>query len=581
MAEQKKALQLASVASMIDQFNIPNIQILLDLGYKVDVVADFTHPGTITNDRAEDLKSRLNDMGVRVIDIAIPRSLNPSAVMSAYKQVKKLITSEHYDLIHCHSPIGGVICRQAAKSERKNGTKVIYTAHGFHFYDGAPLKNWMIFYPIEKYFSRCTDVLITINKEDYKRASEKFKARKVVYIPGVGVDTEKFAVCKVDKRTKRSELGVKDSDFILLSVGELSERKNQKVIIDALHMIKEEGNIDDIVYLAVGKGDQEEEFRRLIREYGLDDHIKLLGFRADIDELCEIVDCFVHPSIREGLGIASLEAMAAGLPLISANVNGIKDYTEDGVSGYCIDPTNVDAMVKAIKHMYDDETFRNNCASNNFKTAKTFDIRHTDEIMSDVYRGGYRHLLSIAVRQEKREELGLGLSDFVVISIGELNDNKNHRVIIEALADVPDAKYVIVGKGNLEEQLRKLAVEHGVSNRVILTGFRTDVRDLLWMSDCFAFPSKREGLGIAALERMSAGIPVIGHNIGGIRDFVIDGETGVLVDSIDNMDDYGRVIETFLSELDMCGYGKRTAEITKCFSISESNRIMKETYADG
>ena len=95
MAEQKKALQLASVASMIDQFNIPNIQILLDLGYKVDVVADFAHPGTITNDRAEDLKSRLNDMGVRVIDIAIPRSLNPRAVMSAYKQVKKLITTSY------------------------------------------------------------------------------------------------------------------------------------------------------------------------------------------------------------------------------------------------------------------------------------------------------------------------------------------------------------------------------------------------------------------------------------------------------------------------------------------------------
>jgi glycosyltransferase involved in cell wall biosynthesis len=575
MAEQKKALQLASVASMIDQFNIPNIQILLDLGYKVDVVADFTHPGTITNDRAEDLKSRLNDMGVRVIDIAIPRSLNPSAVMSAYKQVKKLITSEHYDLIHCHSPIGGVICRQAAKSERKNGTKVIYTAHGFHFYDGAPLKNWMIFYPIEKYFSRCTDVLITINKEDYKRASEKFKARKVVYIPGVGVDTEKFAVCKVDKRTKRSELGVKDSDFILLSVGELSERKNQKVIIDALHMIKEEGNIDDIVYLAVGKGDQEEEFRRLIREYGLDDHIKLLGFRADIDELCEIVDCFVHPSIREGLGIASLEAMAAGLPLISANVNGIKDYTEDGVSGYCIDPTNVDAMVKAIKHMYDDETFRNNCASNNFKTAKTFDIRHTDEIMSDVYRGGYRHLLSIAVRQEKREELGLGLSDFVVISIGELNDNKNHRVIIEALADVPDAKYVIVGKGNLEEQLRKLAVEHGVSNRVILTGFRTDVRDLLWMSDCFAFPSKREGLGIAALEGMSAGLPVIGHGIGGIRNFVIDGETGWLCGD-DN--DYKQKLRFTKEEGDLFRMSLLCKRKAEHFSVSTSNRIMKKEY---
>ena len=189
--------------------------------------------------------------------------------------------------------------------------------------------------------------------------------------------------------------------------------------------------------------------------------------------------------------------------------------------------------------------------------------------------GGYRHLLSIAVRQEKREELGLGLSDFVVISIGELNDNKNHRVIIEALADVPDAKYVIVGKGNLEEQLRKLAVEHGVSNRVILTGFRTDVRDLLWMSDCFAFPSKREGLGIAALEGMSAGLPVIGHGIGGIRNFVIDGETGWLCGD-DN--DYKQKLRFTKEEGDLFRMSLLCKRKAEHFSVSTSNRIMKKEY---
>lgn len=255
MSEPKKALQLASVASMIDQFTIPNIQILLDLGYKVDVVADFTHPGTITNERAEDLKRRLNDMGVRVVDIAIPRSLNPQAVTSAYKQVKKLIISEHYNLIHCHSPIGGVICRQAAITERKKGTKVIYTAHGFHFYDGAPLKNWIVFYPIEKWYSRFTDVLITINNEDYKRASEKFHAKKTVYIPGVGIDTEKFAPRKSGRDKIRKELGLQDSQVMLLSVGELNENKNHISVIRAIRGL-------DLVYVIVGKGDKKEELER-------------------------------------------------------------------------------------------------------------------------------------------------------------------------------------------------------------------------------------------------------------------------------------------------------------------------------
>lgn len=125
---EDKALVLASVASMIDQFNISNIHILQSLGYKVDVVADFKNPGTITSERAENLKTSLINMDVRVIDIAIPRSLSLSAVLSAYEEVKKLIKAEQYDLIHCHSPIGGAICRLAARVGKKNGTKVIYTA---------------------------------------------------------------------------------------------------------------------------------------------------------------------------------------------------------------------------------------------------------------------------------------------------------------------------------------------------------------------------------------------------------------------------------------------------------------------
>lgn len=392
MSEQKRALQLASVASMIDQFNIPNIEILQSLGYQVDVVADFTHPGTITAERCENLKKRLSDMNVRVFDIAVPRSLNPKAISFAYKQVKELLKKEDYNLLHCHSPIGGVIARQAAKGLRNKGLKVIYTAHGFHFYKGAPLKNWMIFYPIEKWLSRYTDVLITINREDYERAKKNFKAKKTVYIPGVGVDTERFAACNVDRTDKRYELGVKNSDFLLLSVGELSERKNQKVVIDALGKMKANKLIGNVVYLVVGRGDMQDAFETLISKYRIERHVKLLGYRSDIDELCKTVDCFVHPSIREGLGIAPLEAMAAGLPLISASVNGIKDYTKDGVSGCSVDPASIDEMIESIIRMRDDMDFRKRCGMNNSKTAKFFDIRNTDKVMEKVYQGVFETL---------------------------------------------------------------------------------------------------------------------------------------------------------------------------------------------
>ena len=179
---KKKALQLANVASMIDQFNRSNIDILLSLGYAVDVVADFSNPGLISKDKAERLKKHLTELNVRVIDIAVPRTLNPKNLIRAYREIKQLIAKEQYQLIHCHSPIGGVLCRQAAKKERKKGTFLIYTAHGFHFYDGAPVINWLLYYPIEKYYSHYTDILITINNEDYKRASKKFFAGGFCFI---------------------------------------------------------------------------------------------------------------------------------------------------------------------------------------------------------------------------------------------------------------------------------------------------------------------------------------------------------------------------------------------------------------
>ena len=391
--ERKSVLVLASVASMIDQFNMSNIEILQNLGYKVDVACNFKKGSTCSQERITEIKKNLTGLKVDFYQIDFTRNVaNLSQDYKAYRQVKYLVMKKQYNFVHCHSPIGGVIGRIVC---HETGTKVIYTAHGFHFYDGAPLKNWLIYYPIEKFLSRYTDVLITINREDYERAKKKFRAKHTVYIPGVGVETEKFAVCKIDKMQKRKQLGVNADDFLLLSVGELSERKNQKVIIDALGKMKEEGTIGKIVYLVVGQGDMQGKFENLIKEYRIEKHVKLIGFRTDIDELCEVADCFVHPSIREGLGIAPLEAMAAGLPLISALVNGIKDYTEDGISGCCVNPTDVGQMIAAIKKMRDDDNFRTRCGFNNMITAKKFDVQNTEKIMEKLYSGSMYGDISI------------------------------------------------------------------------------------------------------------------------------------------------------------------------------------------
>lgn len=186
--------------------------------------------------------------------------------------------------------------------------------------------------------------------------------------------------------------------------------------------------------------------------------------------------------------------------------------------------------------------------------------------------GGYRHLLSVVIRQTKREEFGLGISDFVVISIGELNDNKNHQVIIKAIANIPDIKYMIVGKGMLAGKLMSLAEDIGVSDRLILTGYRTDIKELLWAADCFALPSKREGLGLAALEGMASGLPVIGNSVGGIRDFVINGETGWLSASDD---DYKNAL---INARTHYMNKKKLLSITSGFDIKFTNEIMKKVY---
>ncbi len=368
--EGKKALQLASVASMIDQFNMPNIEILKSLGYEVDVVADFKKPGTITTKRAKDLIQRLNDMNVKVFDIHIPRSLNPIIVLSAYIKVKKIIETEGYDLIHCHSPIGGAICRLAAVSQRKRGTKIIYTAHGFHFFKGAPIKNWIIFYPIEKWLSKYTDVLITINKEDYRRAKKYFNAKNTVYIPGVGVDTKKFAP-RQDRREKiRKELNLSDEQIMLLSVGELNENKNHISVIKA---IKD----TDYVYVIVGKGDKKLELESAAKECNVD--LRLMGYRSDVADFYNAADVYVLPSLREGLNVSLMEAMASGLAVTCSDIRGNTDLIVDST----FDPKDTKGLAVALKNTLDN---KEKLSERNIKMIKKNSVYQVNNNIKKVYQ---------------------------------------------------------------------------------------------------------------------------------------------------------------------------------------------------
>ncbi|MDD5457684.1 MAG: glycosyltransferase family 4 protein [Candidatus Margulisbacteria bacterium] len=368
----KKVLLTATVQSHIARFHLPLIDMLRKNGYEIHVAAK--------NNLIEKKGLRLNGPH-KVYDIPFTRSPYSKSNITAYRQLKKIIYENRYDVIHCNTPVGGVITRLAARRTRKQGTKVFYTAHGFHFYRGAPLKNWLLYYPVEKWLARYTDVLITINKEDYARAIKTLKAVRVEYIPGVGLDTESFGGITVDKMAKRRELNLPEDSFVLLSVGELNKNKNHQVIIRALSKLKN----TSIYYLICGNGSLESYLKKLAEKLGLREQVRLLDYRRDIGEICKSADVFVFPSLREGLGIAALEAMACGLPLIASNIRGITEYAVDGVTGFNCSPDDADGFGKAIDTLMNNREIREKMGSHNVNAVKKFDVKNTLTVMRNIY----------------------------------------------------------------------------------------------------------------------------------------------------------------------------------------------------
>ncbi len=342
----KRVLMLASVASMIDQFNMPNIALLQKLGYQVDVACNFIEGNTCSDARVAELKQKLQDMHVRCYQIDFARNIKHMGQnMKALWQVEGLMKQNTYAFCHCHSPIGGVVARIAGHRTR---TKVIYTAHGFHFYQGAPLMNWLLYYPVEKALSRWTDVLITINHEDYARAKKKFHMKKLEYIHGVGIEIDRFKDTLVDKKSKRKEYHLNKEDFVLLSVGEVNKNKNHRVIIEALGKIKD----SSIQYMVAGKGNEQTvKLMKLAEKLGVNKQVHFLGYCENVVELYQIADIFCFPSYREGLGVAALEAMASGLPLLTSDIHGIRDYSQNGITGYTVAPDDVKGFADAIRKL--------------------------------------------------------------------------------------------------------------------------------------------------------------------------------------------------------------------------------------
>lgn len=319
----KKVLFVATVTNHINAFHIPYLQMFKEKGYEVHVASK----------GEEEIK--YCDKHFNIPFERFP--LNPKN-LKAYKELKKIINDNQYKIIHCHTPVGGVITRLAARKARKQyNTKVIYTAHGFHFYKGAPLLNWIIYYPIEKICSKWTDCLITITNEDFELAKRKFeKCKKIEHVCGVGLNTDRFdiEITEEDLEELRKEIGIEKDNIVLTYVAELNKNKNQMLLIKTMEQLIKES--DKYRLILVGDGNKKQEYEQYITEHNLQEYIKILGRREDVPQILKLTNIYVASSLREGLPVNIMEAMYMGLPVIATDNRGHRELVENGVNGIII-----------------------------------------------------------------------------------------------------------------------------------------------------------------------------------------------------------------------------------------------------
>ena len=369
----KKVLFVATVVKThIMEFHLPYLKMLQDMGPNTAVAAknDYDDPADCVIPHCDTYYP---------VDFA--RNPLKRANLRAYRQLKQIIDAGDYAIIHCHTPVAAILTRLAARKARKKGTQILYTAHGFHFYRGAPLLNWLVYFPAEWICSFMTDTLITINQEDYAFASKHMHPGRVEYVPGVGVPMERFGIYGEQRQTMRQSLGLKDSDFVLLSVAELTPNKNHAMMLRALASLPEE----NIRLICAGRGQERQRLLELTRALKLEDRVQFLGYRSDVGKLYAAADAFLFPSFREGLSLSLMEAMASGLPSIVGAIRGNTDLISDGVEGILTELTP-EAIAASIQRLRRDPAMGKAMGAAAREKVKQFSLENVEKDMDAIYR---------------------------------------------------------------------------------------------------------------------------------------------------------------------------------------------------
>ncbi len=353
----KKILIVANTDMHISLCYLPYMKYFKDLGYTVHVATN----SEITFEYCD-----------KKIKIPISRRPFKFGNIKAIRMLRKVIAKEKYDLISASTPMGGVVARLAAKRARiNNGTKLIYTAHGFHFYKGCSLINKVIYYPVEKVLMKLVDVLVTINEEDYNFALKHFKVR-TEYIKGIGFQSKKFEnkITEKEKRVLRKNLGIKKEDYVITYVAEISKRKRQTYLLKCLAKM----NLTNIKVLLVGDNILKNNIYKLIKKYNLEENVKILGFRSDVEDIFDITDLVISVSMQEGLPLNIMEAMKKQKPIIVTDCRGNRDLINNGVNGIIVPINNPDLLIKNINDLKNNKDFAKKLGKKNKYLADEYSI---------------------------------------------------------------------------------------------------------------------------------------------------------------------------------------------------------------
>lgn len=368
-----KILYVSTVSGTINLFLVPHIHLLLDAGHVVDMACRLDDP----------INQTLLDRGCKIFPMDFQRSPLDKSNYTSYQNLKSVIDNGNYKWVHTHTPVASALVRLACRG--KKDVTVIYTAHGFHFFKGSPMKNWLAYYPVERWLSGYTDVLITINQEDYDFARKKFHAKRVELVNGVGVDLKRFTVpTDPEKRCLRQKYGFDPDAFILVYAAALNNGKHQDVLIKAMSQISRE--IPNCKLLLLGKGPNREAYQKLIDHLNLQKYVEMMGYRKDVDKLMRLSDVAVSASSREGLPVNVMEAMAIGLPLVVSDCRGNRDLVKDGQNGFLIKEDYPEKYAESIMKIYAGNGLREDMKRENVEAVKKYGVENVLNEMDALYK---------------------------------------------------------------------------------------------------------------------------------------------------------------------------------------------------